>query len=303
MLVLQHQATPLHGDSVSTATSSYTFTRWQCSYCNTTRAYVQLHKGGKHASAFPAQFLCLMHLPSSCVWCTCPVPVSDAPAQFLPGWYISNLCLMHPPSSYLCLMHLPSSYLCLIHLPSSYLCEWCTCPVPTCVWCTSYLCLMHLPSSYLCLMHLLPVSDAPVQFLPVSDAPAQFLLASDAPAQFLPVSDAPAQFLCLMHLLLVFQFLLASDAPAPFLPVSDAPAQVLCLMHLLPVFDAPAQFLLASDAPAQFLPVSDAPAQGLVQSTECLDLIPQVTWQQTPRWLITIIVLPLQLHLATESLF
>ena len=30
VLVLQHQATPLQGDSVRTATSSYTFTRGQC---------------------------------------------------------------------------------------------------------------------------------------------------------------------------------------------------------------------------------------------------------------------------------
>ena len=74
-------------------------------------------------------------------------------------------------------------------------------------------------------------------------------------------------------------------------------------MHLLPVFDAPAQFRPVFDAPAQFLPVSDAPAQGLVQSAERLDLVPQVTRQQTPRRLITIVVLPLQLHLAKENFF
>ena len=64
----------LSRSDITTATPSYTSTRGQCSYCNTTHAYVQLHKGGETCQHF-----------------SCPVPVSDAPAQFL--------FLMHPPSS------------------------------------------------------------------------------------------------------------------------------------------------------------------------------------------------------------
>ena len=40
--LLLHQATPLHGDSVRTATPSYTFTRGQCLYCN---IKLHLYKG------------------------------------------------------------------------------------------------------------------------------------------------------------------------------------------------------------------------------------------------------------------
>ena len=254
--LLQHQATPLQGDSISTATPHihmYSSTRGEtCQHFSCPVPVSDAH----------AQFLCLMHLPSSCLWCTHPVPVSDAPAQFLSDTSLTCVWCTHPiPICVWCTCPVPT---CVWYC--SYLCEWCTCPVPvwvmhlpsSCVWRTSYLCLMHRPSSYLCLLHLLPVSDAPAQFLPVSDAPAQFLLASDAvPTCIWCTCPGPT---CVWRTCPVP----VSDAPLTGVPVST------CVWCTCPVLTC-----VWCTCP---VPVSDAP----LTSVWCTCPVPTCIWCTCP---------------------